>query len=139
MKSFGQIHLSFGMIFSIILIIAFIAFAVFGISFLLDLQEKGKVSLFKKNLQTDIDIAWESTRASQRMEYLIPSKINEVCFRSNNEFENIYFNPRGFSAGLLNHALIEADFCIPVNNGRIYIQLTKNYNQDLVKIERSRV
>ena len=47
--------LSFGMIFSIILIIAFLALAFYGIKTMLDTQNEIKLKQFYDNLEADIE------------------------------------------------------------------------------------
>ena len=70
----GQMKLSFGMIFSIILIIVFISFAFYAIQKILEMQELMKVGKFKDNLEADIDSAWKGSQRSQEVEYILPKK-----------------------------------------------------------------
>jgi hypothetical protein len=118
----GQMKLSFGMIFSIILIIIFIAFAFIAIKKFLDLGEMAQIAKFTDNLQNDIDRAWKGTQSSQEKEYFLSSKISYLCFVNysnypagdrgrfrvffselkplHQEFENLFFYPIGSSEGL---------------------------------------
>ena len=72
--------LSFGMIFSIILIVIFIAFAIYGVKRFLGMQDTVQVEKFKADLQNDIDKIWKANQGSQEREYFVPKKIYEVCF-----------------------------------------------------------
>ena len=54
MKKRGQLQISFGMIFSIILIIAFVALAVYVIMIFLDTGKCANTGLFKNDLQQEI-------------------------------------------------------------------------------------
>jgi hypothetical protein len=120
----GQMTISFGMIFSIILIIIFISFAFFAIKKFLTLGDTAQIAKFANSLQTDIDRAWnwKGTQSPQEKEYSLPSKIKFVCFADyanypgggngvyesyyselkqlHQEFENIFFYPIGSSEGL---------------------------------------
>lgn len=118
----GQMKLSFGMIFSIILIIIFLSFSFFAISKFLTLGNTAQIAKFANNLQTDIDKAWKGTQSSQEKEYILPSKIEYVCFADysnypngengryiefysdlkqfHQEVENMFFYPIGSSEGL---------------------------------------
>ena len=80
MNKRGQMHLSFGMIFSIILIIAFVAFATYGILKLLAFQQDAKYHQFIDDLSSDIDKVWKSSQGSQEFTYSIPSSISGICF-----------------------------------------------------------
>lgn len=84
--------LSFGMIFSIILIIIFLSFAFFAIKNFLSLGNSAQIAKFANNLQTDIDKAWKGTKSSQEKEYVLPSKIEYVCFAN---YSNYPDSPRG--------------------------------------------
>jgi hypothetical protein len=145
----GQTQISFGMIFSVILIIAFIAFAVYGITKFLCVNKVGQVERFKSDFQGDINNMWRSTQGSQEVNYIIPRNIKQVCF-SDGEFENMYFvisksNNCGFSDGdLLSNVDIAKTIagstsrpkklCIDSSDGKIYLTIKKAYNEDLVTI-----
>ena len=117
----GQMKLSFGMIFSIILIITFIAFAFYAIQKFLDIQNAAQVAKFANDLQFDIDKIWKGSQGSQKKEYFLPSKIKYVCFIDYDplsskkgpnenfydelkqlfyETENLFFYPLGSDQGL---------------------------------------
>jgi hypothetical protein len=118
----GQMKLSFGMIFSIILIIIFIAFAFIAIKKFLALGDMAQTAKFVDSLQNDVDRAWKGTQSSQEKEYFLPSKISYVCFANysnypgggggkyevyfselkpmHQEYENLFFYPIGSSEGL---------------------------------------
>ena len=66
MKKRGFMEISFGMIFSIILIIVFLAFAFFGIKKLLEVQESAMISQFEKNLQDNIDTMWKGPQGQRK-------------------------------------------------------------------------
>ena len=76
----GQIKLSFGMIFSIILIVIFLLFAFYAIKTFLKIQNTAQVGKFLNDLESDVDRIWKSAESSETKEYDLPSKIEYVCF-----------------------------------------------------------
>lgn len=80
MKNKGEMQISFGMIFSIIMIIIFITFAFYGIGKFLSIQNTAQAGKFANDLQNDIDKMWKSSQGSQEQEYFLPSKVKYVCF-----------------------------------------------------------
>lgn len=118
----GQMKLSFGMIFSIILIIIFVSFAFFAVKKFLDIGNTAQIAKFADALQKDIDKAWKGSQSSQEREYFLPSKIKFLCFANysdyplgavndpkdfydelkkvHQEYENLFFYPIGSSEGL---------------------------------------
>ncbi|MBI5803328.1 hypothetical protein HY448_01440 [Candidatus Pacearchaeota archaeon] len=91
----GQMQLSFGMIFSIILIIVFMAFAFFAIYKFLDIRNSVEVGKFANDFQKDIDSIWKGSQGSQERTYFLDESIKYVCladFESNKKGSNIYSN-----------------------------------------------
>ena len=113
--------LSFGMIFSIILIIIFISFSFVAIKKFLTLGDVAQISKFTADLQNDINRAWKGSQSSQEKEYRLPTKIEFICFANysnypsgerreykeyfselkqfHQEYENLFFYPVGSSEG----------------------------------------
>ena len=78
----GSIEISFGMIFSVIIIIVIIGIAVYAITSFLNIGESAEISLFYKELQKSIDDAWTSATTSRVITLSIPKSIELVCFGS---------------------------------------------------------
>jgi hypothetical protein len=161
----GQIKLSFGMIFSIILIIIFLAFAVFAIQKFLGVKNSVETGKFVGDFQNDIDKMWKSSQGSQEKEYFLPSKIERVCFVNYNSAEkgenseelykklkqiyygdeNLFFYPVGSGDGLdateIEHLDIEKiteeknPYCVENKKGKVTITISKNFDENLVRIE----
>jgi len=135
----GQMKLSFGMIFSIILIIFFIAFAFFAIRKFLGIQDAMKIGQFGDQLQSDIDKLWRGSQGSQEVEYFLPLKIESVCF-VDNDYENLDFHSETFIEGKkIEHINITkitsgGDFCIENINGKVKMTIKKDYGEALVTI-----
>ncbi|MEK6875220.1 MAG: hypothetical protein AABX30_00895 [Nanoarchaeota archaeon] len=139
----GQIQLSFGMIFSIILIIVFIAFAFYVIWILLNNRDIGSIAVFTNDFQKDINKVWSSDSASQEKTYSLPEDAEKVCFIDDSK---IYFEPRA-SGGDFNYFEIEhiniakmnenGEFCLDVVNGKVNLILKKDEGDELVLIEES--
>ena len=80
-SSAGQVQMSFGMIFSIILIIVFLAFAFYAIRIFLNMQNNAQIGEFMNNFQADINRIWGgSVESSEEQEYSLPKKVSSVCF-----------------------------------------------------------
>lgn len=164
-KNSGQMKLSFGMIFSIILIIAFIAFAFYAIKKFVGIQDIVKIKQFKDDLQLDIDKSWKSSQGSQEIKYTLPPKVERVCFLDYSSSskggkeeiydslrqifygsENMFFYPIGSAEGAdafeMKHINLEAitqeenPFCINNQKGEIKLTIKKDYGEALVLIER---
>lgn len=86
----GQMKLSFGMIFSIILIIAFIAFAVYGISYFLDLKDSAQVGTFTDDFQSDLEEKWRASEVGTSHSYNLPSEYTEICIHDLDESDGDY-------------------------------------------------
>lgn len=140
MRKRGQIDLSFGMIFSIILIIVFIAFAFYAIMKVIEMQKNVQVKNFVNDFQDDINKVWQSAQASEKKTYSVPKEIEQVCI---DEFAMLYFEPLGSGQGTtkeLNHLDIaqitsEGIFCVDVVDGKFEIYMKKDFGDKLVKLE----
>jgi len=158
----SQLEISFGMIFSIILIVVFIAVAIYAVTMFLKFKECADTGLFKNELQTSIDRAWNGDEASFSKQLSI-SGIDKVCFgnlslpvkgefreeyNSLSRFEsrdwNIFFYPfekacdnqEGFFIKHLDIAEITKENnpnCFLVRNGKMELQIETSYGS-LVRI-----
>jgi hypothetical protein len=140
-KKRAQLDISFGMIFSIILIIIFLAFGFYAIKKFMDLQSEVQVEKFLNDVQSDIDKMWKSYGGnSQQVKYSLPPKITSVCFQED-EFENLKFTSKSIIRGK-NIANIdiaksignEDSLCIPNVKGKVSFTITKDYGETLVTI-----
>ena len=162
----GQINLSFGMIFSIILIIVFISFAFYAIGKFLDIQKAAKTGQFIDAFKADTDRMWKSSSGSQEVEYGLPSSVEQVCFTdflrnvkpANKkeiyddlkfvyfEDENLFFYPVG-SAGAVDSTKVENidineitknenPYCINNVKGKVKLTIKKEIDEPLVVITR---
>ena len=160
----GQTELSFGMIFSIILIICFLAFAFYAINNFLKLQKTMQVGKFHDELQGDIDKMWRASKGSQEYTYRLPSAVELVCImdygstangkniKDYQDFkeeyygkENLFFYPAGSSGKVsaIDIEHIEMDkttgddnpACFKVADGKVKLTLKKDFGETLVTIE----
>ena len=157
----AQIQISFGMIFSIILIIAFIALAIYIIMVFLGWKTCTETGLFKQDLQEAIDNAWSRDMHKETFTKSLSGGIEKVCFvdlskasKGNykeyySDFElqgkgNLFFFPlkkacegqRSFNINHLNiDKITEQDnpYCMG-DNGKIEIKIEKEFNENLVNI-----
>ncbi len=160
----GQMQLSFGVIFSIILIIIFISFAFYAITKFLDLQGSVKVGQFENYLESDIENMWKSSQGSKEVSYNLPKEVIFLCFADMSipkrgvkqdlyselqlqyiETENMFLYPRGsadtdaFEIAHLNlYEITKNDnpYCLDVLDGKVKLTLSKGFNDALVTITR---
>ena len=157
--------MSFGMLFSIILIMIFIFFAFSIIGKFLDTGDKALVKQFVNEVQRELDSAWRSEKTFEGYSDSIPKKIDKICLADFNanpsgddidiynelkmkfyETENLFFYPvdaiDGLEAETLEHiditttTEISNPLCIDNIDGDVSYGLQKNYKDTLVKITR---
>ncbi len=153
----GQLDLSFGMIFSIFLIIVFLAFAFYVIKSFLTINEGAQVGSFVNDLQNDVDKAWKGFQSSELVTYDVPNAVEKVCvvnlagkgigsnanlfdelYRfSSDPSDNLFFYPFGDlqikEAKLKNINLAsitsnENPYCFSATNGKVSIKIVKDRN-----------
>ena len=160
----SQLQISFGMIFSIILIIAFIAVAFYVIKVFLGFKKCTETGLFKQDLQETIERAWSNQEYEDVFSSNLPASLTHVCFvdltaESKGEYSeyydklkkygyvkvNMFFWPlkkacEGQRAFMLNHINItyitkqKNPYCIKSENGKIELRIEKSFDDILVKI-----
>ncbi len=121
-EKLGQMKLSFGMIFSIILIIAFLALAIYGIITFLDIQKNAMVGKFYENFQADIDALYKGTFGTNPdAVYQLPSNIKYICLQRSQYDENLYFLPKnnGLKIDYVNIKNIDIDKTTEAANKQI--------------------
>ena len=136
----GQMAMSFGMIFSIILIVVFLVFAFYGIKKFLDLQKEVQIKSFVNDLQNDVERMQKSFDGVQERNYVVPQKVEKVCFV--NEDKNFQLLGEKYSdirklEGINIEKILgnEEEYCISNNNGKIKIKLEINFGETLVTIK----
>lgn len=80
MNSRGQLKISFGMIFSIILVIVFLAFGFFAIQKFIGIQDDLKMKKLTEDFQSDINNLLKSEQGSKMVEYPVLKDIESICF-----------------------------------------------------------
>lgn len=141
MEKRGQLELSFGTIFSIILIIAFLVFAFYAIQKFLAMQDAIKTEQLMDDIQKDIDKMYASTQGNKTVEYSVSSKVISVCF---NEYEeqNLVVNlKRSVESATLKHfnsaesLKAQRNICVKPVGGKIKYSLIKKYGDPLVIVK----
>ncbi len=159
----GQMQISFGMIFSIILIMVFISAVIYVIIYFLNFSERVKIEQFEEGLQESVDNIWKSVQGSKSVKLSLPKEIEKVCFidSSSNEVgkdrelyndfvffitnENLIYYPEGSSQGKdgteikhLNISRITQErnpYCIEGKKGDFSFIVKMDYSENLVRIE----
>lgn len=147
----GQLQISFGMIFSIIIIIATLAVSGYVIYYFVNLSNCTNVGLFYKSIEERVNEAWNSPITRSNFEANIPGGVKYVCFGnlsltpradSREQFENLVkyrssganmflypvVNPCGnyLPNYKLDNAQAKEFFCLPVKSGKINIVIQKD-------------
>lgn len=161
----GSIEISFGMIFSIIIIIALIGVAVYAITNFLGFSRSAEAGLFYEKFQSSVDDIWSSSITNRVISFSLPSNINFVCFGSiadngySGRYVSIFSNLRQASSGFQQQnsnvflypaerakefAFKKIDHidtsslgfdCFEVKSGKVNIRLSKGEFESLVKVE----
>jgi hypothetical protein len=155
----GFMGVGFGMIFSIIIIIAILGVGFYVIQYFLGLNNCTQVGYFYDDLQDDVDRAWRASISQEVFSGSVPSGIDYVCFgnftqapkdavsrdlQEELEFDVLLDNVNVFLYPLrkacdgdlaeynLRHVKIEEFFCLEVQEGKIEVNLEKTSSDALV-------
>ncbi|MEN9626598.1 MAG: hypothetical protein RL557_926, partial [archaeon] len=158
--------MSFGVIFSIFLIIFFIIIAFIVIKNFLGVQDCTKLGIFLDKLKADVKKTWNSQIDSHTFRGDLPSRIQYVCFADlskpmKGDFRNmsntlslyegkgfnLFFYPFSDACEMPAHTIPHIDIegattdenplCIPVRKGTVLITIEKDLNDPLVTINRA--
>ncbi len=157
----GQLEISFGIIFSIFLIIAFIGVGIYAITYFLNLSECAEIGLFYQDLDERVNKAWTSELTREVFSGSVSSDIESVCFGSlegnpgkyDEEHQaisrifrfsedNVFLFPPEKGCGQdsasfnLKNAQAEEFFCVPVVDKKVDVRLTKESFDALVNLEK---
>ena len=158
----GQIEMSFGMIFSIILIIAIIAVAFYVINFFLGISNCGEVGSFYKDLQDRVDKAYSGGITQDTFESGVPNGIEYVCFggldQASNaqdreifqslkedlmiENQNVFLYPTNkacdgdLAYNKIDYIKTSEFFCKKVESGKVEVRVTKASTDALVTLSK---
>jgi len=132
----SQMEISFGMIFSIILIIAFIGFAIFGIVKFLSFQKEVQIKKFVNDFQNDVDELWWQDFGNRNEYYLVPNNVQKICLENDGDLK-IYSKDGDILSEIykIKHLkIIENSKCIDKESNKINIKIEKKIGESLVGI-----
>lgn len=156
----AQLELSFGMIFSIIIIISTIAIAFYVITYFINLGRCTDLSLFYKSFDDRVETAWNSPITKDTFTGKVPSDIEEICFGSLTEIPSAYRTEydilvkyRSAKANLFTYPLTKSCsnsvpfynikhgtsnefFCVPAKDGNVRFTISKETSDALVQISK---
>ena len=161
MNKKGQIQISFGMIFSIIIVIATVAVGFYVINYFLDMSSCTKTSLFLDSLTNEVDKAWTGDKTQTVFKGNLPSGITYVCFGNLSASsggdagtdkmllelkdygasdKNLFIYPPKKACEQafydLKHARFDNFFCVPVKSGEVNVKLLKTSTEALVSLNK---
>lgn len=140
-KAQGILGLSFGTIFSILLIIFFVAVAFIAIKSFLGTQKCAQIGIFKEDFQTEIDKTWNAQRADFEFKSRLPKAIKYVCFADlsrsitatgnagnigrelgiyEGEIANLFLYPRESACEMVYHQMNHLDINKTISSGNPY-------------------
>jgi len=137
-KAQGMFGMSFSMIFSIIIIIAIIATAIYAITKFAGLGNCAQIGLFFDDFQDEIDKAWTSGIYSDTFEIDLPAKIEEICFDTDSTLSLIPSEKAcdgDLSFKTLKHVNVTNNFCKVLEDENT-IKLKKGPRDNLVFLTR---
>lgn len=156
--------MSFGIIFSIILIVFFIIIAGIVIRSFLKTGDCAKIGIFIDSFESDIKKSWNAQFNSHTFKANLPSNIDYVCFANlsnsnKGEFQeigfelglfegriaNIFFYPSGKACEIPYYMIKHLDIgritrtnnpnCVVVDSGKIDINVEKGLNDRFVNVK----
>jgi len=157
----GQIQLSFGMIFSIIVIIATIAVAFYVIGKFVVFSRCVDAGSFYTDLNDEVDKAWKSPLTQDVFTGNVPKGVESVCFGNiesadkvvyKNEYQglklyknqkaNVFIYPSTKACGNtliyynIEHAFISEFFCVSIVNRELSVKINKGFDDSLVTLSK---
>jgi len=162
-KGQGVMGLSFGVIFSIFLIIFFVIIAFIVINSFLKTQKCAQIGIFKDDFQNEIKKAWNSPKQISTFKGRLPSNLDYVCFANlsqqikgiyneigedisiyEGENANMFLHPIEKTCDIPYHNIRYLDmetiissrnpYCIEVEKGNIDIEIQKELGDRFVRI-----
>ncbi len=159
----GQLEISFGMIFSVLLVVIFIVVAFYVIRHFLELKDCTLVSQFYDDLQDNLDKVWKSQESNEAFSALLPSGITYVCFADMSKPErggpegvyqalrrnlaarhNVFLYPRRKACDLSSQEIEHLDlqnitktenpYCV-ASDGKVKFRIEKGFYDALVRIK----
>ena len=159
----GQFEISFGMIFSIFIIIATVGVAFYVITQFLGVNECAGIGSFYDDFQREVTKAWQSTISKGVYEGKLPNSIEYVCFAvpgkpytgtkykvqyealkdtiqsfGIDENRNVFLYPSKGCNGMeyysMEHIAVSDFFCSAVVDGKMKVNFSKDVSDALVKL-----
>ena len=145
----GQLQLSFGMIFSIIIIIVTVAVAFYVIKEFMVTSKCTEIRAFHDDLQREVDSVWRSAAAQVAYKRTVPSSVASICFGEPKSWnrktaqkeadafdsyrgtaQNFFVYPvqcgRSVSVRQVSHVSIPQGFCVDPIKGEVRLTLSKS-------------
>jgi hypothetical protein len=158
----GQVEMSFGMIFSIILIIAVIGIGFYVIRYFMSLSTCTSTGLFYTSLEKEVNQAWGASASKSIFFGTVPGTVKYVCFGNLsapivagnsdkqqaliNKYpfsnkENVFLYPTGssscqpdFGSRIVDHVISPKFFCVQAIDNKIKVAITKGSTDSVVSI-----
>ena len=138
----GEFNMSFGMIFSIFLIVIFLAFGFYAIKTFVKMQAEAQFNFFISDLQKDINATWQSGEERDwPVSYSVPTYIKGVCFEEGDfnlkiVSDESISNKRLYHLDITKMLTTENPFCIDKVDRRISLVLSLGQGETLITIKK---
>ncbi len=156
--------MSFGVIFSIIIIIFILVVAGIAVNHFLGLKKCTQIGLFLEDLEKNINKAWNSQSSSFEFSSTLPGNLDYICFANLSDVPkgvyskeiysdislyagadaNLFFYPRENACNMpyinIKHIDIKKitkesnPYCVAVEKGKVAIKIDKGFNDALVNL-----
>ncbi|MGV8152118.1 MAG: hypothetical protein ACP5OG_03480 [Candidatus Nanoarchaeia archaeon] len=160
-KAQETVGMSFGMIFSIILMIFFVVVAIIAIKYFMSTKKCIQIAQFAEGFEEEVNSAWKSySKVETVFSKPLPTSITKVCFANlsktlaNTEISseikyfnkkyNMFFYPTKNACEIPNIKIdhinlekmtsVKNPYCFNVVKGKVTIKLEKDYTDTLVNL-----
>jgi len=141
MNKRGQLKISFGMIFSIILIIMFLSFAFYSISGFLSLQDSVQTKKFIEGFQDKVnELYTNQVYGANKLEFSTPDSLEKICFVDRIKNLEIWQDGYPDSEEIKNIDIIKTldgkeNLCIKAVKNKIKFRIELEYGDSTITIK----
>lgn len=141
MKKKGQMKMSFGMIFTIILIVVFLVFSFLAIKKFLDFQEQVQIEKVFEKVQDDVTKMYKSTYGTKQLTYSLPSRAIGLCLYNTPKQFGMEFSKGPPKTKEIEYLDVtdalngEERVCFKKEDGKVNFTISMDYGEEFVVVK----